>query len=130
METQYMRLTEDLENLRQLGEWNRIGNVTQTLKRLPTFSVNAELVSLFQCIAVAYRQKNFDEAKGYLEEFRSKVSLAENPLIFGVEERYSSAAIARSSGNFRECWTIIQDGFQMVVTYWLLGDCELQESGY
>ena len=129
METQYMRLTEHLENLRQLGEWNRIGNVAQTLKRLPTFSVNAELVSLFQCIAVAYKQKNFDEAKGY-DEAKSKVSLAENPLIFGVEERYSSAAIARSSGYFRECWTIIQDGLQMVVTYWLLGDRELQESGY
>ena len=114
METQYMRLTEHLENLRQLGGWNRIRNVTRKLKRLPHLSVNAELVSLFQYTAVAYRQKNFDEAKGYLEEFRSKVSFTEDPLIFGVEERYSSAALARSSGNFGESWRIIRDGLQMV----------------
>ena len=114
METQYMRLTERLENLRQLGGWTRIRNITRELKRLPPLSVNAELVSLFQCTAMAYRQKNFDEAKGYLEEFRSKVSFAEDPLIFRVEERYSSAALARSSGNFEESWRIIRDGLQMV----------------
>lgn len=113
-ESGYMKLTEYLENLRQLGKWSNIENIAEKLKNHQYSRVNNQLISLFQLAAVAYRQKDFPKARSYLDEFRSKVPAAEDRSIFEVEERYSAAAIERSSGNYEESWKIVEIGLQKV----------------
>ena len=113
-ETRYMRLTEYSENLRQLGKWHGIRNLAQMVKNHHHSSINDELVSIFQLTAVAYRQGHFEKAKGHLKDFQTKVSSSEDSVIFQLEGCYSASAIERSRGDYKQAWSIIEDGLSLV----------------
>ena len=113
-ETRYMMLTEYLENLRQLGKWSGIRNLAQMVKNHHHSSVNDELVSIFQLTAVAYRQGHFKKAKDHLKDFQTKVASSEDSVIFQLEGCYSASSIERSRGDYKQAWTIIEDGLSFV----------------
>ena len=113
-ETRYMMLTEYLENLRQLGKWSGIRNLAQMVKNHHHSSINDELVSIFQLTAVAYRQGHFKKAKDHLKDFQTKVSSSEDSVIFQLEGCYSASSIERSRGDYKQAWTIIEDGLSLV----------------
>ena len=113
-ETRYMMLTEYLENLRQLGKWSGIRDLAQMVKNHHHSSINDELVSIFQLTAVAYRQGHFKKAKDHLKDFQTKVSSSEDSVIFQLEGCYSASSIERSRGDYKQAWTIIEDGLSLV----------------
>ena len=107
-EENYMRKTQELEELRQRADWEMI--ISKYEESLNTTDVNTKLICLFQVVAVHYRQGKFKRAENYLNEFRSMMSKAEDPSVFDVEERYSASAIERSRGDYRKAWDIIEEG--------------------
>ena len=108
----YMRLTERLENFRQLGRWETIEKVYENFTKESNFSVNTKLVVIFQLIAVKYRQGS-DIARDLLEKFRAEMNKAEDKPIFELEERYSTSAIERSQGEYKEAWNTIDEGLKI-----------------
>ena len=108
----YMRLTQRLENFRQLGEWETIENLYETFTKENNSSVNTKLVYIFQLIAVKYRQGS-DVAKELLRKFRKEMNKAEDKSIFEVEERYSTSAIERSKGKYKKAWCTIVEGLNL-----------------
>mgnify|MGYP002803372239 FL=1 len=108
----YMRLTERLENFRQLGKWETIEKVYETFTEGNNFSVNTKLIVIFQLIAVKYRQGN-DVARDLLEKFRAEMNKAEDEPIFKLEERYSTSAIERSQGEYKKAWNTIDEGLKI-----------------
>ena len=108
----YMRLTVRLENYRQLAKWETIEKQYETFKK-ENFSVNTELVFIFQLIAVKYRQ-GYDVAEELLKKFREEIIKAEDKSIFEVEERYVTSAIERSQGKYKEAWDTIADGLHFI----------------
>ena len=106
-EENYMRKTQELEELRQRADWEMI--ISKYEESLNTRDVNTKLICLFQMVAVRYRQGKFKRAENYLNEFRSMMSKAKDPSVFDVEERYSASAIERSRGDYRKAWDIIEE---------------------
>ena len=107
-EKNYMKKTQELEELRQRADWEMI--ISKYKESLNTRDVNTKLICLFQMVAVRYRQGKFKRAENYLNEFRSMMSKAKDPSVFDVEERYSASAIERSRGDYRKAWDIIEEG--------------------
>ena len=114
-DTNYMRLTERLENFRQLGKWETIEKAYETFTKEDSFSVNTKLVVTFQLIAVKYRQGS-DAAKDLLEKFRAEIKKSEDKPIFELEERYSTSAIERSKGEYKKAWNTIDEGLKIADT--------------
>lgn len=110
----YMELTQSMENYRQLGKWKTIENKLKILNEQNDLLVNGKLVTLFQTVAVHYRQGNFEDAEKCLMEFRTTKNSAEDKSIFDVEERYSASAIERSRGDYKGAWSIIEEGLASV----------------
>jgi tetratricopeptide (TPR) repeat protein len=110
---EYMKATERLEHFRQHGKWKMIEDYFNDSNERNDLPVNDKLVSLFQIVAVKYRQGNFEDAEKYLMEFKTTKNSAEDKSIFDVEELYSASAIERSRGDYTEAWSIIKDGLAL-----------------
>ena len=108
----FMRLTERLENCRQLGEWETIEKLYETFTKENDLSVNTKLVFIFQLIAVKCRQES-DVAKELLEKFREEMNKAADKSIFEVEERYATSVIESSHGEYRKAWDAIVEGLHL-----------------
>ena len=106
-EKNYMKKTQELEELRQRAGWEMI--ISKYKESLNTRDVNTKLICLFQVVAVHYRQGKFKRAENYLDEFRSMKLKTRDPSVFDVEERYSASAIERSRGDYRKAWDIIEE---------------------
>ena len=106
-EENYVRKTQELEELRQRADWEMI--ISKYEESLNTRDVNTKLICLLQMVAVRYRQGKFKRAENYLNEFRRMMSKAKDPSVFDVEERYSASAIERSRGDYRKAWDIIEE---------------------
>ena len=107
-EKEYMRNTQELEELRQRAGWKKI--ISKYEESLNTSDVNTKLVYLLQVIAVYYRRHQFEIAMNHLHEFRDMMSQTEDSSVFDVEERYFASAIERSRGGYRKAWDIIKEG--------------------
>ena len=115
----YMKLTQQFENLRQQAKWKIIRRMATHLiehveKNPHNSNVNDELLSLFQLVAVAYSQGEFNEARKLQLKMRDKTRHAEDTAIFEVEKRYSLAAIERASCNYDEALRVIKEGLSEV----------------
>ena len=113
-ETRYMILTEYLRKLRQLSMWAGIGHLVRELNKHWYLRINDELLSICQLTSVALMQEHFIKAENYLKVFQTKVSSSGDPLIFQLEGCYLAAVIERSRGNYKQAWSIIEDGLSMV----------------
>ena len=109
-EKEYMKVTEHLGRLRQVGKWMQIEEYCRDSKNA---SVNVQLIVLFQLTAVKYRQGDLEAAKKYLDEFheRSFKDDVQDKTICDLEGRYSAQAIKGSCGKYEEAWSIIEGGF-------------------
>ena len=106
----YMKITQKLEKLRQLGNWEQIKEIANEINQRDNLPVNTKLTCLVQIVAIYYRQGDFQNAEKILKEFRDDMDNAEDKYVFAVKERYSASAIERSRGNYHEAWKIIEEG--------------------